>query len=71
MAEHTEMHSYPELMELATRHHASVLEQACDCFVDSLDAEGSEAQAHHLDMFSEAQREARRAVLPVESSASL
>ncbi|KAL3137491.1 hypothetical protein ABBQ38_004780 [Trebouxia sp. C0009 RCD-2024] len=55
MAEHIEMHSYPELVQLATRHHAPVLEQACDCFANSLDEEGSEALGHHLDMFSEAQ----------------
>lgn len=29
--------------------------QACDCFANSLDEEGSEALGHHLDMFSEAQ----------------
>ncbi|KAL3150921.1 hypothetical protein ABBQ32_000671 [Trebouxia sp. C0010 RCD-2024] len=55
MAEQVDIYVYPELMELATIHYASVLEQGCKRFHDSLDAEGLQALNRHMDMLSQAQ----------------
>ncbi|KAL3137520.1 hypothetical protein ABBQ38_004806 [Trebouxia sp. C0009 RCD-2024] len=55
VAEQVDLHTYPELLDLATVHYASVLEQACKRFYDSLDAQGLQALNLHMDMLSQAQ----------------